>query len=126
MRFLYLLLTLLYVLNPYDIFPDIIPYLGWIDDIILLFFLFRYFSRFNPEEKSSLSNFQKKKNPFNILGVKAYSDSNTIRTAYRNLVKQYHPDKVTHMDHEHRKLAKKRFFEINEAYEQLKKLGKIY
>ncbi len=38
-----LVLALLYILNPYDLFPDMVIGWGWIDDVIILGFLWRYF-----------------------------------------------------------------------------------
>ena len=38
-----LVLALLYVLSPYDLFPDMVIGWGWIDDVVILFFLWRYF-----------------------------------------------------------------------------------
>ena len=38
-----LVLALLYVLSPYDFFPDMVIGWGWIDDAVILGFLWRYF-----------------------------------------------------------------------------------
>ncbi len=38
-----LVLALLYILSPYDLFPDMVIGWGWIDDAIILGFLWRYF-----------------------------------------------------------------------------------
>jgi DnaJ like chaperone protein len=38
-----LVLALLYVLSPYDLFPDMVIGWGWIDDVVILGFLWRYF-----------------------------------------------------------------------------------
>jgi DnaJ like chaperone protein len=38
-----LVLALLYVLSPYDLFPDMVIGWGWIDDVVVLGFLWRYF-----------------------------------------------------------------------------------
>jgi uncharacterized membrane protein YkvA (DUF1232 family) len=34
-----LLLSLLYVISPFDFIPDWIPFLGWSDDVAMLYFL---------------------------------------------------------------------------------------
>ncbi|MCA9040728.1 MAG: DUF1232 domain-containing protein [Planctomycetaceae bacterium] len=39
MKILYTILGLLYVLSPIDALPDVIPILGWIDDIGVLGYL---------------------------------------------------------------------------------------
>jgi len=48
---------------------------------------------------------------YNILGVEENSDTGSIKKAYRNLAKQYHPD-----THPGDKAAEERFKEISEAY----------
>jgi len=35
MRIFFAIFTLLYILSPIDFIPDVIPVIGWIDDIIL-------------------------------------------------------------------------------------------
>ena len=39
MKLLYILLAIIYVLSPIDFLPDIIPILGWIDDLFALGFV---------------------------------------------------------------------------------------
>ena len=36
MRMIYVLLAVLYVLSPVDFVPDVIPIIGWLDDIGIL------------------------------------------------------------------------------------------
>ncbi len=52
-------------------------------------------------------------NPYEVLGVQTNATDREIKTAYRNLVKKYHPDK-NHTDE-----AKLRIKDINLAYEIL-------
>jgi curved DNA-binding protein len=54
------------------------------------------------------------KNYYQVLGVERTADQKEIRTAFRKLARQYHPD-VNPGD----KVAEERFKEINEAYEVL-------
>ena len=42
-KIILLVLVLLYVLSPYDLFPDVVIGWGWIDDVVILGFLWRYF-----------------------------------------------------------------------------------
>ena len=42
-KIILLVLALLYVLSPYDLFPDMVIGWGWIDDVVILGFLWRYF-----------------------------------------------------------------------------------
>lgn len=57
-------------------------------------------------------------NPYEILGVKPGASQEEIKTAYRNLVKQYHPDK--YVNNPLQDLAKEKLAEINKAYDMLK------
>ena len=44
-----------------------------------------------------------------------------IKSAYRRMVKKFHPDKVQHLGKEHQKGAEEKFRKVQEAYEQLQK-----
>ncbi len=52
-----------------------------------------------------------KRDYYEVLGVGRGADENAIKSAYRRLARQYHPD-VNKSDD-----AEERFKEINEAYE---------
>ena len=54
-----------------------------------------------------------------VLGVPAEADEATVKRAYRELVKKYHPDRVSHLGEEFRELAHKKFLEIQDAYDRL-------
>lgn len=54
---------------------------------------------------------------FQILGLTTYSSENDLRRNFRNLVKEWHPDK--HNDPKMKKIAEDKFIQINEAYERL-------
>lgn len=56
-----------------------------------------------------------------VLGVTMQSNAEDIRKAYRELAKQYHPDKVQHLGIKLRDLADAEMKKLNEAYEFLKK-----
>ena len=56
---------------------------------------------------------------FKKLGLKPGASSDEIRHAYRELVKQYHPDKVAHLGAKLQKLATKEMRDLNDAYEKL-------
>lgn len=55
-----------------------------------------------------------------ILGVRMGASQDEIRKAYLELVKKYHPDKVSHLADEFRVIAENRMKEINAAYVLLK------
>ncbi|MCG1034893.1 TerB family tellurite resistance protein [Polaribacter sargassicola] len=59
-------------------------------------------------------------NAYKILEItKAASDSE-VKTAYRKMVKKYHPDKLQGLGEEHLKGAKEKFQSIQTAYEKIK------
>ena len=57
--------------------------------------------------------------PYEILGVPRKASLDEIKSAYRKLAAQYHPDKVNHLGDEFKTLAEKKFKEIRKAYEEL-------
>ena len=58
-------------------------------------------------------------NPYEILGVKPGASQDEIKSAYRKLIKQYHPDQFG--DNPLKNLAEEKMREINEAYDALTK-----
>ncbi|MEG0308251.1 MAG: DnaJ domain-containing protein [Clostridium sp.] len=58
-------------------------------------------------------------NPYEVLGVKENASPDEIKKAYRELVKQYHPDKYE--NNPLKDLAEEKLREINEAYDTLSK-----
>ncbi|XP_076663980.1 dnaJ homolog subfamily C member 16 l(3)80Fg isoform X2 [Andrena cerasifolii] len=62
---------------------------------------------------SSVSGIESLGNPYKILGVHKRATLQEIRKAYKNLVKEWHPDKTDHPG------AENKFVEITKAYEIL-------
>lgn len=58
-------------------------------------------------------------NPYDVLGIKPGASQDEIKSAYRKLIKQYHPDKF--IDNPLKNLAEEKMIEINEAYDALTK-----
>lgn len=138
------LFGLAYVLSPFDLFPDFIIGLGWIDDILLIILLWklykyyirrkyykeytrnsssetkddRYYENFNNRQQTKGES--ETKNPYKVLGVARNATQDQIKHAYKQLANKYHPDKVSHLGEEFRELAEERFKEIQEAYQKLK------
>ena len=59
------------------------------------------------------------KSPREVLGVSPNASMKEIHSAYRKLVQQYHPDKVSHLGEEIQETARRKFLEIQSAYEAL-------
>lgn len=58
-------------------------------------------------------------NPYEVLGLKPGATQEEIKKAYRNLIKQYHPDQYG--DNPLKDLAEEKMREINAAYDTLTK-----
>ena len=147
-RILLIIIGLIYVLSPYDILPDFIVGWGWLDDLILVFFLWRFIKNLAQKQPNARNFYHQKgqsfgrnkgfsekeshgsdsqfkeangpKDPYTVLNVPRGASQEDIKKAYRQLANKYHPDKVLHLGDEFRQLAEKRFKEIEEAYRKLK------
>jgi DnaJ like chaperone protein len=130
------LLALIYFLLPYDFFPDLVVGWGWIDDLIIFYFLWRYFYRNKgtffrqPQGKegpgehgdrsgSPTGSNAKSDDPYEVLQIPRGASQEEIKTAYKHLAGKYHPDKVLHLGEEFQVLAENRFKEIQAAYRKL-------
>ncbi len=127
MRTVLILLAVLYALSPYDVLPDFLVGWGWLDDLVLLGLLWRYFYKkrgktgpFQQEEKRQGKPENHTRDPYAVLGLAPGASRREIKQAYRELANKYHPDKVDHLGEEFKVLAEKRFKEIQAAYEALK------
>lgn len=61
------------------------------------------------------------KTPYDILGIKKNATKKELQTAYKEAIKKYHPDKLSHLGEEFSTLANEKFLEIQTAYESLLK-----
>jgi len=59
---------------------------------------------------------------YQALGVSASDNDKDIKRAYRKLISQYHPDKLSHLGEEFSNLANEKFLEIQQAYTKLKSI----
>lgn len=58
--------------------------------------------------------------PYEILGISPDASWEVIQKAYKEKIKQYHPDKLSHLGEEFSSLANEKFLEIQKAYNTLK------
>ena len=58
-------------------------------------------------------------NPYEVLGVSENADEETIKKAYKELVKKYHPDKLNNLSEREISYATEKFRKIKNAYESL-------
>lgn len=59
-------------------------------------------------------------NAYKILEIDKSASDSEIKSAYRKMVKKYHPDKLRDLGEEHLKGAKEKFQNIQNAYEKIK------
>ena len=57
---------------------------------------------------------------YRILEIETSASDSELKTAYRKMVKKYHPDKLIGLGDEHLKGAKEKFQKIHAAYETIK------
>lgn len=60
-------------------------------------------------------------NAYKILGVDPKASDEEVKKAYREMAKKNHPDLVSNLGEDVRAAAEKKFQEINQAYETIKK-----
>lgn len=74
--------------------------------------------RARPEKDTPQKN-TPRKTPYDVLNVRPGATREEITSAYREMCKLYHPDKVSHLAAEFKEIAESRMREINAAYQQL-------
>jgi len=60
--------------------------------------------------------------PYRTLGVLPSASWEEIQAAYKEKIKQYHPDKLSHLGEEFSSLANEKFLEIQAAYNRIKSI----
>lgn len=82
-------------------------------------------SKTNQRGNTRKGNTKKSQNiprtPHEILGVRSNASKKEIQAAYKEAIKKYHPDKVSHLGDEFATLANEKFVEIQNAYDTLMK-----
>jgi len=133
----YLIGALIYVLFPRDLVPDMLTGWGWLDDLIVVYLLWRaYRRRMQPRQDGQTAGQARQTaddgrphepgasgrnpwDPYAVLELEPGAAQAEIKAAYRRLAAQYHPDKVQHLGRDIQALADRRFKEIQRAYEEL-------
>ena len=135
---------LAYLIWPYDLFPDILPGVGYIEDALFLGLAYWFFVKKRPDlllkAKDAAYNCDLRellpwhksdqpvpyqlgrhngKNPYQILNLSRTASLDEIKQAYRSQAARYHPDKVNHLGEELQQLAREKFHEIQWAYDRL-------
>ena len=58
---------------------------------------------------------------YKILEIEATTSDDDLKKAYRRMAMKYHPDKVSHLGEDFKKVAHEKFRKVQEAYDQIKK-----
>ena len=133
-------IAVLYLVVPRDLVPDFLGRgLGLIDDLLVIALLVWFYRRHlrgmaaretreseGPERKERSSRAQPAASepafdPYEVLGIPASASAETIQSAYKARMNEYHPDKVAHLGEELQELAHRKALEIQQAYQQLRK-----
>lgn len=134
---LLLLAGLGYVVMPLDLIPDV-PGVGWLDDVVVLLALgyvvagylrTRVDARTPDSTPRGASDADWPADAFDarfgssdprvVLGVGPAAGPDEVKQAYRKLLAEYHPDKVSHLSSEFQALAHERAVAIQRAYGQV-------
>jgi len=137
-RILLIIFGLLYALSPYDLFPDFVIGWGWLDDIVILWLLWRYYNAYIKQPRARNDYYKRgqyeqerakrfsenrssgaEEDPYTVLNIPVDTSDEEIKKAYKELAGKYHPDKVQHLGDEFKEMAEKRFKEIQKAYQEL-------
>ena len=82
----------------------------------------RYMGIYTSDYESVKAMFVKKvDDAYTILGITPSASDDEVKKAYREMAKKNHPDKVAYLGEDVRKAAEKKFQEINDAYDKIKK-----
>ncbi len=135
-----ILAAVVYFLLPFDLIPDYLGIPGRFDDFLTMALLAWFYrshlhqyvatasghdaaagSGSAGSERGSPSQPKQAKafDAYEVLGISRSASSDAIQTAYRDRMKEYHPDKVAHLGEELQKLAHVKSQEIQRAYRQL-------
>ncbi len=123
-----LALAILYLRIPFDLLPDVSA-VGFLDDLIVLLAALYFGGGVgaggeNAAEAASPGGrrAEHSADPYEVLGVARGATQEEINRAFREQMKQYHPDRVAGLGEELQRLAHEKAVEIQRAYEALKRV----
>jgi len=58
---------------------------------------------------------------FKILEIETNASDDEVKKAYRRMAMKYHPDKVSHLGEDFKKVAQEKFRKVKDAYDSIKK-----
>ena len=141
-KYLYIGLGAAYFILPWDF--DMAGFIGRLDDLAVIAFLYYRYQKIKKEQsqpqqdtneqqqtrtedqrqqsrQKQESTSQQGNDPYVVLGVSREDSLSHIEKRYKELARQYHPDRVNHLGPELQDMAHQKMLAIQEAYEILKK-----
>ncbi|MBI2362944.1 MAG: DnaJ domain-containing protein [Elusimicrobia bacterium] len=121
----WLLAGLLYLLWPWDVVPDFMVVIGWVDDLLIAgFAVYMAYKRFEGYAARGPGRARPAVepgdvDPYEVLGVDRGATPEAVKAAYKARMAEYHPDKVAHLGADLKALADKKAKAIQKAYERL-------
>ena len=124
-----IVLALLYLRSPIDLIPDA-TVVGLLDDLLVLLTVFWWVrerlrtrplpppggTRHRPDAETPRNAWD----PYAVLGVSRGASPAEITHAYRERMKEYHPDRVNGLGEELQRLAHQKTLDIRRAYDELR------
>ena len=128
-----LILAIIYFVFPLDLIPDLFGPFGRIDDLIIFgVALWRVLKDRREREKeqqhgssqkteptSERASAERESDPYALFKLSPGASQEDIDARYKELAKDYHPDRVAHLGEDLRKVAHEKMIEIQRAYNTL-------
>jgi DnaJ-domain-containing protein 1 len=121
----WVLLALVYVRALIDLVPDTLGPIGLLDDLIVLVSAIWWARRLLRESRPAVDRELPGEpdpawDPYAVLDVARDASAEEITRAYRERMKEYHPDRVAGLGAELQKVAHEKTLEIQRAYDALR------
>ena len=91
-------------------------------EVDIIRFIAKYLGISEKDRLSIEQAYHKVSNPFKVLEIDKTATDSEVKKAYRRLAVKFHPDKIGNLGKGPQMKAKERFIQIQEAYEQIKKV----
>jgi len=130
-----------YVISMIDLIPGLAP-ISFLDDLIVVILMVWFFTSWLPKNRHRIYWFRPKAqagpdagrseahsrpreeasvefDPFEVLNVRRDASPSELKSAYREMLSKYHPDKVSHLGEEFQRIAHEKVIDIKKAYDAL-------
>ena len=91
-------------------------------ELDIIRFIAKYLGISDKDRLSIEQAYHRVSDPYKVLEITKDATDTEVKKAYRKLAVKFHPDKIGNLGEGPRKKAKERFIQIQEAYEQIKKV----